>query len=254
MRYEELTELAGVKKFQDMTATEILDEIKSKLGSGPVKLLGMGKHAAAIKIGNDVYKFWLVDSAYTSYVNYCLANQSNPYLPKFKSGIKRMPAFFVRHIDAPNYVNYIRMEELRGHELIMDREIQVFHNTDEFTMRLSYVMILMDKITPNEDPVEQFIYLANRYQSYWTPLIKLSDDLELLVKTIFEISQLNGSHELDLYSDNFMIRSDGHLVIVDPLINLEDLALNKQFVIFDNKLKRDVGKPAVNATNRKNNE
>lgn len=106
-----LYELLGVKKFYD----KHLDDVKKAFtSSGSLyKKLGSGATATAYARGEEyVYKFWLIDTAYEEYVNYCLDNQDNPHIPIFYSDIKNLHSFFARTSDFPNKIRYIKMERL----------------------------------------------------------------------------------------------------------------------------------------------
>lgn len=258
MRYSELLELAGVKRFRDMTASEILDYYKSLLGGGgrDIMVLGRGASGAALQIGNNVYKFWLVDSAYKDFVTYCLAHSNNPFLPRFLSGIKTMPAFFIRHEDAPDNVNYVKMEKLStggSRTAWYSFELNVeFHDEDDKDERghlasvyLRDVMYIVEMIGNTEIPYQvEFLNRLNKSKGHTYKQSDLSSELVLIVDTLVAIKQLG--HTLDLHGDNLMYRGE-QLVILDPIANKDDLALNRAFDKFDQKLfhNPDDGKPAV---------
>ena len=250
MRYNELLEVVGVKRFQDMTASEVLDYMKSTLGGGGrnIKVLGQGASGVAIQIGNNVYKMWMLDSSYETFVKYCLEHQDNPFLPKFQSGIKRMPAFFVRHEEAPDHINYVKMEKLvnigsRFHSYGFNLNVEFEDEEDEDERgHLSYLR-LQDAIYICQEigntvipPLVEFVQLLNKRNGHTYTHDDLSADLKLFIATIQDIKQLN--HSLDLHQANFMGREDGQIVIIDPIANKDDLNLNYKFQKFDEKLFR----------------
>lgn len=106
-----LDELLGVKKFYD----KHLDDVKKAFVSNGslYKKLGSGATATAYAQGDEyVYKFWLMDTAYEKYVDYCLDNQDNPHIPVLYSDIKNLHSFFARTEDFPDKIRYIKMERL----------------------------------------------------------------------------------------------------------------------------------------------
>ena len=254
MRYQEIMELAGVKRFKDMSASDIINYIKKNLGNGPVELLGKGSQGVAVKIGGSVYKFWMVDSAYTVFVKYALQHQDNPFLPKFLSGIKQMPAFFARHKKAPDYVNYIKMEELSDN-IMYDAMTTVFYfeippevlannktwgDPGSFTME--EILDVMKFMDTSDDPYQK---LADKLSSSDFPLKAewMTDKLKMLVKTLYEIMQLG--YELDLHEDNILWRRS-QMVLLDPIYDADDHRLNAAFKRFDSSFKtKKGGKPAV---------
>lgn len=105
-----LDELLGVKKFYD----KHLDDVKKAFvaNGSKFKKLGLGATGEAYGKNDLVYKFWLEDSAYEKYVEYCLKHQNNPHVPKFLSKIKSIHSFFLRPSEFPDKIKYIKMEKL----------------------------------------------------------------------------------------------------------------------------------------------
>lgn len=251
MRYRELLELAGVKRFRDKTASDILAYYRNKLGDGPVKLLGDGAHAAAIMIGQNVYKLWLQDSAYTDFVKYALQNQNNPFLPKFLSRIKQIPAFFRRHADAPDLINYIKMEKLLPvnkhytfHLNIQGQDANLFNSVT----LLNTISALENTFNSIEPSFPAFVERLSEELEYELTEQDITDDLKLLVDTVIAImnSNPNANHVPDLHLNNFMMRGD-QLVILDPIHNWQDTDINDEYFQFDKQWGSEsgMGKPAV---------
>lgn len=262
MRYTEIMELAGVKRFRNMTASNIIKYMKQNFGQGRVELLGKGSAGVAVKIGNVVYKFWMVDSAYTDFVNYCLQHQNNPFLPKFLSNIKKTPAFFIRHADAPDYVNYIKMEELGSNMNIdaLDYEFK-FNLPEEITAnRKQYgdpSSITMEEVAErikymkeSDNPLQDFVDgFSNKEITYQVD--QMSKELRLMVQTLCDIRNLG--HEIDLHEDNIMWRGN-QMVILDPIYSYGDHDINSNFKEFDKAFKTEQGgKPAVQSNYAKHN-
>lgn len=244
MRYTEIMELAGVKQFDDMTVTEIVNHIKNNFCDGPIKLLGQGVSGVAVQIGLNVYKFWMIDSAYTLFVEYCLNNSHNPFLPKFHSKIKRMRSFFLKHEQAPDHVNYVKMEKLiEPNDLIMSTTFELTGITfssdeeEDENGHLAYIslrdIIYHVENMPNAviPPAMNFMQRLNDKRNYNYKTSELSPQLSQLVTTLVDIKNMN--HHMDLHPKNLMTRQDGQLVIMDPICNKNDMALNYQFSKFD---------------------
>jgi hypothetical protein len=262
MRYSEiLNELVGVKRFKKMTAFDVRNYIKSNLGDGPVKLLGNGYHGVAIMIGQNVYKMWMKDSAYTDFVNYALQHQDNPFLQQFQSAIKKMPAFFIRVHDAPDYVNYIKIEKLSD----IDHEYQFVINDDNTqgptpSLSLGELCDYVDSACLNGDGSwASLLPMIQLHCGAQLTLDQLDDDLVRCAQTLFNIKNMANrrGHRFDLRRDNFMLRGK-QLVITDPLFNRHDADMNRIFKAFDHEVKdepsfADAGKPAMSAKTMKRN-
>lgn len=258
MRYQEIMELTGVKKYHDMTASEVMDQFRSVIGQSNIKLLGQGANGAALLINNTVYKFWLLDSAYTAFVQYCNNHSNNPCLPKFLSPIKKMPAFFIRHADAPDYVNFIKMEKLTSNRSILhyrfDLNYQPYEaafdeiddgESDITGITLATALYYFDRLQDNEiPPLTQFTQYLSRYHKMKYNTDILGKELTTFLTTLIDIKNLGFT--LDLHDENFIMRDD-QLVILDPIADVNDLKLNRAFYKFDEKLFRDdgEGKPAM---------
>jgi hypothetical protein len=242
---EVINELTGVKRFRDKTAKDILAYYRNKLGNGPVKLLGYGHHAAAIMIGQNVYKMWMQDSAYTDFVNYALKHQNNPFLPKFKSGIKQMPAFFKRHEDAPDVIQYIKMEYLTpvdksyGFRLEMEGEEALAFGWLSLQNIIETLYSAFDYLNPD---ISSFLEALSEKSGYDYSSYDLGDQVTLLVETIMDIMAANpeAGHNLDLHFGNFMMRGD-QLVILDPTGNSQDSSMNELYKEFDNEFSHTTG-------------
>ena len=230
---ETLNELVGVKKFRGMTATEIQDWIDNNLGKGDARVLGRGAHGSAIMLGQNVYKLWLQDSAYEDFVNYALEHTGNPFLPQFLSGIKQMPAFFLKHKQAPDYVNYIRMEKLT---LALGKNFYVFNLTNGLTLNwhqaleVFYDLQRYNNATDIPSNLNYITTLISEQLGTDVTQEHLPLDLMTFLHTLMDIRNLG--HSLDIHHMNFMMRGK-QLVILDPIKNESDNNLNHQFHMFD---------------------
>jgi hypothetical protein len=236
MKYCELTELMGVRKFTNMTSSQVIKYLRDTFGIGDVSILGSGACGVAIKIANNVYKMWMLDSAYGDFVKFCQANPNNPTLPRMLSGIKRIPAFFLRHQSAPNYINYVKIEQLQPVDYTQFRFI--IQNTSVSAID---VVSLFDTCRRSDDIHADIVLRLNRRAEFVDQELLTVDDFSSDLKSfidaligIYKIRRIGG-HELDFHSGNFMARGD-QLVIIDPLYNEDDLDMNDTFLTFNNQV------------------
>lgn len=236
-----LNELLGVRKFADMTATQILSLLDADDDGNhkfDVKLLGHGATGAAVLINDSAYKMWMVDSAYTEFVKYCLTHRGSPFLPKFQSKIKTMPAFFLRHPKAPDRVNFIKMEKLKPLESSSAaNSIKIKYGT-EAHQRVTLPVFLMgiekaEKTyrVKNDDSFEDNVIMGCNVD-----VANVDDNSELreLLEIIGDMQKFK--HRLDLHTGNWMLRGD-QVVLIDPISNSNDGELNELFFNFNEKLR-----------------
>lgn len=238
MRYSEIDEMIGVKKFQNMTSSEIEKYFRG--GIGNVKLLGVGMHAMALQIGNEAYKFWMIDSAYEAFAQYCLKHQDNPFLPKFHSGIKKMPAFFLRDTNAPDVVKYVKMEILQNarhmnnYSWTAHPEFQDADEEDEWGsyryVNLNTAIQTCDKALFKDlggftDALTTLRGDRIKYESK-----NFDPELIQLIQTLMDLHEL-GNFEFDLHQGNIMARGE-QPVILDPIAHRADVNLNDEFLRF----------------------
>lgn len=250
MRYEEIKEMIGVKKFQNMTAHDLLKYLGGD-DSSQVKILGDGSHAVALKIKNWVYKFWMLDSAYDSYVRYSLAHTSNPFVPVFKSKIKTMPAFFLRSEHAPDQVKYVEMEELYrvtpGEFENMTFDLQ---GTDNKTGERKAYQVTMGRLLVWADQslfgFSSFLDHASAKWDATFPMNEQDYEFSQLVDLLVDLKELDGF--VDIHADNVMKRSNGQLVIIDPVANEDDHVANLRMAEFARSPGNNTGKPASRRT------
>ena len=238
MRYSEIDEMIGGKKFQNMTSQDIEKYFRGGLNS--VKLLGSGMHAVALQIGNEVYKFWLLDSAYEAFAKYCLSHQDNKFLPKFHGDIRTMPAFFLRHEGAPDVIKYVKMEKLNStnlnnHSWEVHPEFQDPDEEDEWS---SYRYVKFETVVSLcqtalfkdlQGLTDALSKLANQRIPYDSKTF--DPELTLLVNKQMDIIEFNEQYRLDLHGGNVMARGD-QLVILDPIAYEKDVNINNEFLKF----------------------
>lgn len=245
MRYQELNELSGVKKFATMDHQEVLNYLKKTLGDTNFKPLGSGAHGTAVLVGNTVYKFWMMDSAYTDFVKYAKKKPNNPFLPKFLSEIRRMPAFFFRDASAPDWVYYVKVEPLTKLSGDLSEQYIEMPFKDQSGRKSNIALDL-----------ETIINCVKQTNSYKECLQKIGmsfgvslDEntapalLRGFLGVLWDLEALD-SHYLDLHKENFMMRGD-QLVILDPIANIDDNAISNNissFLELSKKEKKVMGK------------
>jgi hypothetical protein len=254
MRYSEiaeqqLDELMGVKKFANMTHSDIIDYINANFGPGKFEELGSGSNGVALARGDTVYKFWFRDSAYEDFIAYCEKHQNNPFLPKFKSRVKELPAFFTRSIEAPDRIRYIKMERLTAD---ITASIQVTKSPHDQVKNIEYLCDRMGTLLRSL-PVDK---LENHYKFFFADEeidapVELTDEFKLLIKTMGDLKEMisgTSKHFFDIHAGNFLVRGS-QPVIIDPIANGADLEINNSISDFVEAVFRD-DKPFKTASRR----
>ena len=222
-----LTELTGVKKYQDMTQDELATLLNDMT---PYKKVGKGTFSHVFKKDDKIYKFWLGDSAYDKFLDYVVKHPLNLCLPKLLSKVKVIKTFFKRHVKTPGEIKYVQLEELKP---VTDSYIVQAHpggknSLGEFeaeTVTIYDICATLatagrkekkNAVKVNELALK-FLGMEVNYDKVRNP------DLLNLVKTVSELITMDGI-ESDLHSGNFMLRGD-QLVIIDPCVDTEELEL-----------------------------
>lgn len=216
MRIDEIT---GVKSMHSMSLDKLIQAFVEQTG---YKELGSGKAAFVFKhpTKNEVIKFWVADKAYESFVNYAMANQNDPFMPKFLSGIKTIRAFHTRHGATPADIKYVRMEMLNPCKKFdwMGKVI----GPDSFLFKAKHWACSVGD--PNRDA--ELIRGAYGPDATEMPdsVKPFLQSLERVVKAVKTGDNIN----VDMHSKNIMQRPDGQVVIIDPVTDDESLDINKQ--------------------------
>lgn len=229
----QLLELVGVKKYYDKNLDGIVDLFAQKH-----KVIGGGMFSIVFDADADtIYKFWIKDPGYEKFVNYCIKNKSNPYLPKFKSPIKTISTFFERPADFPDKIKYIKMEKLSPY-------------TDEHRIGISdwdkMVQLIADVMYINDFDVDQtmdFIKTESPRGRKCSP--EELKEVRKVARILFDLGKLvsNPANDIDLHRGNFMFRSN-QFVIIDPIAEVSDRHYMEELYgyIDDKSIKRTSGR------------
>lgn len=234
-----LYELAGIKQFKDLKAKQAIERIRreANINRTSLKFLGAGTNAVALTDGANVFKFWHRDSAYDKFVRLCQRDDS-PYLPKFKSKVKTLPALIKDKFNKPIDVKFVKMELLKpwtgmaavpiwtDPELI--KQVGKFKNRAWFVSMFSAAQTAK---TPEKTLHELFNRSSEPFDDpnfkYTEHLKEINSELIELLDVICKIvAIMSGKDKLDIREVNLARREDGHIVFLDPLANEDDLELN----------------------------
>ena len=141
---------------------------------------------------------------FKAYADYCLAHQDNPFLPQFSDW---------------------NMFQYKGKPYLQIKMERLFPFKGGASGINEMLSNLADHAERSKDPKakQKFIdrYLGSYADDELKKLIGLvgEDGFNLLWDTIYDLRQLSkkiGLSNLDLHSGNFMLGSDGEIVISDP--------------------------------------
>lgn len=251
-----LDELLGVKKFYD----KHLDDVKKAFVSNGslYKKLGSGATATAYAQGDEyVYKFWLMDTAYEKYVDYCLDNQDNPHVPVLYSDIKNLHSFFARTSDFPDKIRYIKMERLTP---LKDNTkwpgVTAKNSKNKF---YTYVETIIDFILESIQTGDDINSISDfKKEMFNDPTVEI-DVSDKAWKDMYEIFKimLDLFHTMDYHADyhagNIMMRGDT-VVITDPYCDDESIELSDDIAGAMYKLSFQLKKKAKSPKKNKSSE
>jgi len=146
--------------------------------------------------------------AFKKFADYCMANQNNPFLPQFLGWEKF-------EYKGSNYLQ-IRCERLfefsnKGKTQDWARELALIAEwAGDGKTVAEYIKFRESKKSYYEMPESQYRELMT--------YIGGEDKLALLWNTIKDLNRIahSGEFNVDLHPGNFMLGSDGHIVISDP--------------------------------------
>jgi len=129
-----------------------------------------------------VFKLFTHDPEYLRYLNYALAHQNNPHVPKIKG----------KMIKINNETFVVRMEKL-------------YRSSREETHTLATKLRSINDIEFFNSPFMQ------------EEIKLLKTDYPGIYKIITDLLHTNPDSQFDFHSENIMERKDGTIVIIDPL-------------------------------------
>jgi len=196
-----------------MRAQEFITEesIASTLRSKGYKKLGSGVDAEAW-LAPDGTVLKLIPTtgknSFITFANYCIANPNNPFLPQF-GGWQRFK--LPRNMDGHTEGLQIRTERLfelpRDKELLLSEILRDVVGVAKHFTGSSAIDKLFARRRTYQDDLAQLIILLGGEQEL-VKLIETINDLEKIAEKY--------RYSLDLHPGNFMLGSDGHIVINDP--------------------------------------
>jgi hypothetical protein len=238
-----LNELTGAKRLSQMTPAQAVDFIKAEFAAGKTTLRPLGKGALGVALtnGTDVFKFWYQDSAYAKFANFCVDNPS-PWLPKFKSKVRVLPKF-LKIGDGSANINYVKMELLKpfhGNDQIdiwKDEAIvkQIGGERNNFTD----IENVFRWATASKTPRGVLKWLLDDHQKQQRISVDLQEfmpqvnpELLSLIEVMTKIRMLlTDDDRLDFGTRNMAMRGN-QPVILDPIVNDDDIRINKEISDF----------------------
>ena len=165
-------------------------------------------------IGNSyVYKIWVNDPAYEDWLRVC-RNEENSWVPKLIGPIKLMKIFFKRNDQVPenpkdhyfpSTLKIQKIEKLATNP--NENDSKIFANCISELIDTKFSISDLSKILMTElDNTEFNIDL----------IVSKADELYTIILAIRNL--VKHEHNIDLHSQNFMMRGD-QPVITDPIMN-----------------------------------
>lgn len=193
---QELDELTGVKKYQDLTAAQAMKKASEELG---LPIYGRGAFGRVIQSPdpNWVYKFYERDSAYDAYVDF-LQQNPNKHYPVIKK-VKKMTNFFRRYGIHPDKFTVVVIEKLNK---IPEEKLPLLLRI------LDWRVFDRDALDAKGIPpmAQKPLYM-----------------LWMAAQKIRESSVMRPGRFMDFHSGNIMQRDDGTIVIIDPVASHAEL-------------------------------
>lgn len=219
MRFREfkLDELTGVKKYHNLTASQLMKKFSEDLD---LPILGQGAFGAVVQSQHPdrVYKIFENDPAYEAYLEF-IHNNPNIHFPKiFK--IKKLTSFFRRYNIQKNKFSVIVIEKLYKVpepklSFTAEELANPYTELDSILWRLPHGGSNHGQLNLEE--------VMNRNWDGWKPgEMKSVRDAALAIRDS-NVGQ-HTDHILDLHSGNIMQRSDGTIVIIDPVASAESIS------------------------------
>jgi len=212
-----LFELTGIKNYKDMPGNLIM-KMLDRIGFFK-DTLGRGSFGYAFEISNgDVLKVWHRDEAYEKFIEYCIANKSNPYLLKVKGKVQ---SFEIRHAAnrKPIDMKFVRIEKvnpLKSLKPLGYDDKDSSKTLDEFFWQFQKLIYKrnFDLLEKADTEMYETLYLKKQRGS--PEFEKILRDIAELMKTFQEMGL-----KTDVHSGNFGLRGN-QLVLIDPVLTYQD--------------------------------
>lgn len=218
-----LFELIGVKKFHNLSLDELVQLYSKKFN----KKIASSSSAIVFEYSpTEIVKFWINDPAYKSFLDLVIADNGNENLPKLKSKIKTITAFHKRISQYPEKINYVVIEKL----IPVKDSLKI--KTSTGTTSLKNLLQDITKVIESDNKFDYSI-IDNQYHNFIKTLIEIGKKLKSM------------GYELDLYSENIMKRSNGTLVISDPIYDNNSVISNTDINIFNDPSNLDFANDAI---------
>lgn len=218
MRYHEfkLDELTGVKKYHDLNAKQLMNQIALDYD---LEVLGTGVFGTVIQTRNPeiVVKVFEDDDAYLSYLRFAQAHP-NPYYVKARSLPRIMTAFYKRYDIQPDKFVVVELEKL----------YPLHEATAVFASQLCN-----SKLTdsPSYSPGGYYNddnYTFLDYNEDYPWVVPLKEAADAIMANLPDAKP-------DMHAGNFMRRKDWSIVISDPVVGHSETA----FTVRDRKRARE---------------
>ncbi len=198
-----LEQLQGVKKYHTLTWNELV----KKLEDNGIKSLGYGKFGQVFhKTGwKYVVKVFENDDAYLKYVNFCISHP-NKHFPIFNKTPTSVHQFHIRPLDSNKMMQIVKVE-------ILQKLTDLWYEDNLTDIYYFYRGITQSISLPKN--------YGDNTEIHYTDINRVFDDFQTRnIKSLIEAIDLikqKLNFRLDLHSDNLMQRSDGTIVLSDPL-------------------------------------
>lgn len=210
MLFENLT---GIRKFENMTWLELVKYLESQ---GFTYHRGMTAHVFVHPVKDYVYKIFVRDYGQMEFLKYVQHAPANKHFPKIYKGPVKIKLLHRRLKSAPDYVWLVKMEKL--YPLTPDAATFVNHIYDALepiiskeenpTFPATFDRVLdLEPSYPGSDSIS--------YEEYFKKYEKFdAKNFVLLCRKL--ALDVGRNFNIDIHSDNILMRHDGTLVIVDP--------------------------------------
>lgn len=210
---QELDELIGVKKYQHLTAKQIMKKMEDELG---LKKLGHGAFGIVLQSPdpNWVYKVIEKDPAYEEYIDFITENPNNHY-PKIKR-VKKMTSFFKRY----------QLQEDKFTVIVIEKLEPIPKEKQKFIVDLANEDVDdIPEYTPDGDTNDSRFTLEEIMSHNWGEWTAENLWGAYYAALTLRRSELRRDSEtyIDLHAGNIMQRKDGTIVIIDPIASYKGI-------------------------------